>query len=433
MVLPTGGGKTTVFGSLVDYWFSKQKKCLIVVHRIELVEQVVDNLKNFGIYAGIIAGGYPRDYTKLVQVGMIQSLGETFPFQFDYIVIDECHHSASSSYKKLWNLFPEAKLLGVTATPVRTDGKGFEDLYTKMIDLYSLPWLIQNGFLVKPKHYFCSELQDVPIINGEYDFTAMSKEMRSNKHIADVIDSYQRYTPNKRAVVFAVDIEHSKELVTRFNQVGISAEHIDGEIPSVERKAIINRFKKGETKILCNFNIVSEGFDVPAIEAVILAKRSKSLSWYLQAIGRVLRLDKKNGKTHGYILDCASAYLDHGFAGIGYQWSLEAKKELIEESIVKTGLFKKKERGGLEPLLQPEEIRGVDMIALTEEYEVKCGNIQVFLNKALEENKPIEEGVLFYNDLLQVEGRNWSQIEINYCLQRTGLSEEKLVDLLAAC
>ena len=432
MVLPTGGGKTTVFGSLIDHWYNENKKCIVIVHRVELVDQVVETLARFGIQCGIIAGGYPRDYAKQVQVGMIQSIPQNIPIKFDYIVIDECHHCVSSTYQKLWGIFPEAQRLGVTATPIRTDGLGFNDHFQTMIDLYSLPWLIENGYLVKPKHYFCCELKEIRVQDGDYDFTEMSKIMRSERHISDVIESYQKYCPGRRAVVFAVDVAHSKILVERFLAVGIRAEHIDGELDPKERKAIIKRFKTGVTTVLCNFNIISEGFDVPAIEAVILAKRSKSLSWYLQSIGRALRLDNANGKKFGYVLDCASAYLDHGFAGIAYQWSLEGSKELIEDSIVKSKLFIKKEKGGIEPVVTPEEIKGVEMVALTDELEAKCANLEMAIYKAQQDFLPVEEGILYYNDMLTLAGSNWTQVEINYCIRRTGISPETLRELLAA-
>lgn len=432
MVLPTGGGKTTIFGQLTEHWFNNNKRVLVIVHRVELVDQVVETVQRFNLKCGIIASGYPRDYGQPIQVGMIQSLPDNLPSGFDYIIIDECHHCVAGSYAKLWQAFPKAKKLGVTATPIRTDRKGFEDHFNKMIDLVSLPWLIKHGYLVKPKHYFCSNLGNVSIHNGEYDFTEMSKIMREQRHIADVIESYQRYVPGKRAVVFAVDVNHSKLLAERFNEKGITAEHIDGEMPKEIRKAAVNRFKAGKTLVLCNFNIVSEGFDVPAIEAVILAKRSKSLSWYLQSIGRALRTDPNGKKKYGYVLDCASAYLDHGFAGIAYQWTLDADRDTLLESITKTNQFKRSRSGEIESVLPTEELIGVEMIAFSEEYDIRCANIEMCIEKARQGEEHLSEAILHYNDILTLEGKVWTDVEINYAQKRTGFSINEIHGLIGA-
>jgi hypothetical protein len=132
------------------------------------------------------------------------------------------------------------------------------------------------------------------------------------------------------------------------------------------------------------------------------------------------------------VLDCASAYLDHGFAGIAYQWSLEGKKSLIEESIIKSKLFKRTPKGGIEPVVLPEEIIGVEMVALTEEFEQKCANLEMAIYKAQQDELPMEEGILYYNDMLTLTGANWTEVEINYCVKRTGISPESLRQLLAA-
>lgn len=415
LVMPTGTGKTTVFSSLTSDWVREGKKVLIIIHRIELLDQIVERLSQFGIKAGLIMGGEEVDLGLRAQVAMVQSIPQDLLWTPDFIIIDECHHSTADSYSRLWTMYPKSKILGVTASPIRLDGKTFSGLYQEMIDIYPLRWYIENGHLLRPKHYVCSEPVEqirVGLVNGDYDLTAMSREMRKEKRIADVIRSYQLFTPNRRAVVFACDILHSLALVRRFNECGIPAAHLDGTIDKKKRVEIISDFRKGKVRVLCNYDIVSEGFDVPAIEATIFARMSKSLAFFIQAIGRCLRPDQVNGKEFGYVLDCSNMWLEHGIAGTNYKWSLT--ESVNRDAILGSKLYNVDEKGKLFSYVEPIEDSGIELCQLSEE----MGRLVMFdkyLNETtIEDHKP-SEAVRRYDDFLKFQGFHMTKFEKRYC------------------
>lgn len=433
VVSPTGTGKTTFFSSMVEDHVRCGERVLLTVHRIELVDQIVERLGQFGIASGVIAAGYPEAYEHPVQVGMVQSGERLRNAQPDWIYVDECHHSTAGSYQKLLTMFPESKLVGVTATPVRLDGKGFDDTYQQMINLYPIDYFFSNGFLVPPRHYFCAniKIEDLKETGlGDYDIAAMAKHMMQSKLIANVVESYRKYASGRKAVVFACNVEHSKSLANQFNELGIPAAHLDGQMDKTERKGIIRRYRKGELLVLTNYDIISEGFDVPDIEAVILARRTKSLSNYVQSVGRCLRPDKANGKTHGIVLDCVGQWLEHGFAGINYNWTLSGDLDEIIEPVLKTRLFKREGRKTKAVLELPEELLDVELIQLTEEMK-RLASFETFLHKYSSRggrfgetgyqkltNEQVLKALDDYSDFLTLQGIELLHVEQEYLISR---------------
>lgn len=418
LVMPTGTGKTTLFSSMTFDFVKEYHKTFLVVHRIELVDQIVARLADFGIRAGVIAGGYPLALELPVQVGMIQSLSDELNWIPDYVIIDECHHSPAGTYTRIWERFPRAKILGVTATPVRTDNKGFDDLYDTMLNLYPMSWFFERNHLVTPKHYICTNFSP-PITTSlssgiEYDYIEMAKQLRADKQIADVINSYRVYSPGRRAVVFAVNVDHSKDIMTRFNKAGIPADHIDGSLDKNDRKRIIKEFSEGKIKVLCNYDIVSEGFDVPAIETVILARRSKSLSWYMQSVGRCLR--PAEGKANGYVLDCANAWLEFGPAGMDYDWDIRGGDKQILESATKSRLHFINKKNKLESLISnPEEIIGADLIEMCNKMK-RLAEFEFYVaDERKKKDRNFTRAVLKYHAYLQFQGYEMTNYEADYC------------------
>ncbi|MDR1459852.1 MAG: DEAD/DEAH box helicase, partial [Bacteroidales bacterium] len=312
--MPTGTGKTTVFSEIVRKATLKSKKVLIVVHRIELVEQIVDRLAQFNVDAGIISGKLIPNPECDVQVATIQTLSRrTYP-PADIVIIDECHHSKASTYKTLWDVYPQARFLGVTATPARINGDGFEDLFEVLIPLGKLSFFFENGYLVRIKHLVGSipDLSKVKQRMKDYDIEMLRNVMLDNSIMANLIESYHKFANGKKTIVFAVDVKHSKEIVHRYQDAGIPAAHVDANTPKKERVDILNKFKAGEILVLSNVDIVSEGFDVPDCEAVQLARPTKSLVLYLQQVGRCMR--PAQGKEYGLVLDNAGLWLEHGLS-----------------------------------------------------------------------------------------------------------------------
>jgi superfamily II DNA or RNA helicase len=390
---------------------------LVIVHRIELVDQVVARLSEFGVHSGIIAGKYSRDLSLRIQTSMIQSLDSEIAWKPDYIIIDECHHSPAGTYTKLWTIFPRAKILGVTATPIRLDGRGFRDHYEDMLNLYPLRYFFENKFLVKPKHYLCSvgKLDVNTLLRGDYHPIQLSKTMRQKRQLAKIVESYLMYTNNQRSVVFTIDIDHSRSVVNEFQRMGIHAAHLDGQAHPTERKQIIDDFKAGRIKVICNYDIISEGFDVPAIESVILARRTKSLSQYVQQVGRCLR--PAPGKEFGYVLDCANLWLEHGFAGIDYHWTLDGKKDDVKSSITTSKLFVKDRLGRVKTVLPSEEIDGVELISLHEEFQ-RLLTFDRELDLVLEKREDPREAFERYQHFIEFQGLELTQAEIEYCREK---------------
>jgi superfamily II DNA or RNA helicase len=418
--MPTGTGKTILFNEIVRKGFEKERKILIVVHRIELVEQITKKLSEKGIIVGRIIAGKISDYSKTVQVASIQTLSRReFP-EAHLIIIDECHHSKAETYKKLWETYPNAKILGVTATPYRLSGEGFDDLFDELIVSMPVNEFINQKHLVPITHYACASpnLTNVKKSKGDYVTKMLSNLMLDNSIMSDVVDSYVENCNGKSAIVFAVDIEHSKEIVERFKKVGILAEHIDFETPKDLRQQILNDFRSGKIKVVSNVTIITEGFDFPECEVVLLARPTKSLSLYLQMVGRVMR--PAEGKTEGIILDNAGLWLEHGLSTIDREWSLHSipKKSKSgmptgnELAIDNEGIIKMVNRN------RPSEMKGLKLIPLTFELKRLLHFETTFVSFAKQKEHKVIDAYYRYKDFLAEKGEQISNEEFNYIKRR---------------
>ena len=344
--MPTGTGKTTLFCEIVRKFINDlypDKKVLIVMHRSELVDQASLRLKSFGINAGIISAKFPKQelYSASVQVASVQTLVNRTVYHedvFSLVIIDESHHALASTYKKLWNFYPNSKFLGVTATPTRTDGQGFYDLFDKLITSYSVKWFIKNRHLCDTQ-YFAShspDVSDIKLKAGDYDETILGEVMQDVTLMADLVQSYIKWAEGKKIIVFAVNRVHSRKIVEKYNNNGFLAKSIDAYTPSYERQRIVNEFKNDEFKILVNVNIFTEGFDCPDVDGVQLARPTKSLTLYLQQVGRCMR--PHTNKEYGIIMDNAGLWKEHGLPKMDRNWSLlsmeDAKCTPSKNSIV---------------------------------------------------------------------------------------------------
>lgn len=232
----------------------------------------------------------------------------------DIVIIDECHHAKAATYKKLWDIYPEARFLGVTATPIRMNGESFSDLFDVLINCGQLSEFVRQGYLVKVKHFIgvTPDLSTIKVKMNDYAQDELGELMQDAELMADLVESYHAKAKGKKMIVFAVNVEHSRKIVAKYQKEGILAEHIDATTPKKERERILRQFRDGQIKVLSNVDIVSEGFDVPDCEAVQLARPTKSLALYLQQVGRCMR--PAADKEEGVVLDNAGLWLEHGFA-----------------------------------------------------------------------------------------------------------------------
>lgn len=334
---PTGSGKTVLVAHMLANATLKGYRAWFVVHRRELVKQSVITLsESAGLPLGIVAAGFPGNRHEAVQVCSVQTLAKRRHLlpPPDLIVWDECHHVAASSWGQIHENYPQAVHIGLTATPERLDGTGLSRWFEDLVVGPSVASLIKDGWL-SPYRLFAPggpDLSDVHTIAGDYNKRELAAAMAKSAVTGDALSHYRKYAMGRRAIVFMWSVESSIEMAQKFNDAGIPAAHIDGTSDDVSRDAAIQAFRDGQAKILCNVEIVSEGFDLPAIEAAFLLRPTRSLALYLQQVGRALR--PSPGKDEALIFDHAGNCRIHGLPDDERQWTLEGR---IKEKKQKDG------------------------------------------------------------------------------------------------
>ena len=382
--MPTGTGKTTLFCEIVRKFTTElypDKKVLIITHRKELVEQAFNRLvSDFHLSTGIISSNYIGIPSSPIQVASIQTLVRRKEIQkdiFSLVIIDEAHHALASTYKQLWDFYPSSKFLGVTATPIRTNGEGFQDLFDKLITTASIKWFIKNNHLSDIR-YFASHIPDLRNIKtraGDYDETELSEVMQDKAVMADLIQSYIDFALNKKMIVFAVNRSHCIKIVEKFNSNGFAAKAIDTYTSTDERRRIVDDFRNNKFKVLCNVNIFTEGFDCPDVDAVQLARPTKSLTLFLQQVGRCMRPHRN--KQYGIILDNAGLWKEHGLPKMDRNWSLNgADKNICLSSNAIIGIKETSTKGDNEPY----ESKGIRLVEVGEMDNISPANTINFDN-----------------------------------------------------
>ena len=320
--LSTGGGKTIIFSTMASEFTCRGEGVLVVAHREELILQAADKLAiTTRVQPGIIKAGYkPTD--SLLQIGSIQTLTrrKIYP-KAELVIVDEAHHCSAASYRKLLDAYNNALILGVTATPRREDGYGLRDVFEHLVCSITTKELIALGYLTDYKLIagFKYSQHRVP---QKRDFTKKELEqVASDYKPEEILKQWQNFCAGKKTILFAVNVMHSKAIATKFRANGIAAEHLDGDTPPDKRKAILDRFKSGITKIISNCAILTEGFDCPDAEAVVIARPTSSVTLWLQMIGRVLR--PSPGKDYATILDMTDNWFRLGRPCDNREWSLD--------------------------------------------------------------------------------------------------------------
>ena len=328
-VLSTGGGKTVAFSYIVKAAAEKGSRALILAHRKKLVTQASATFRDFGIEHGLIMSG--RSGNRLpVQIGMIGTIANRTDrlAEPDFIVIDEAHHTAAASYRKILDAFPKARVLGVTATPQRTDGAGLGDIFDSMVVGPSMRDLITRGALANYTIFGPPtqiDLSGIKSTAGDFNQNQLAGKVDQASITGDAVAHYRRLVPGKRAVAFCVGVEHAEHVAEQFRGSGIPSERVDGTMDEGEIERAFARFVSGETLVLTSCQLIDEGVDVPAIEAVIDLAPTQSLIRYLQKVGRALR--PALGKERAILLDHAGNHRLHGFPDDDRAWSLEGRKK----------------------------------------------------------------------------------------------------------
>lgn len=361
-VLPTGGGKTYTFSAIAASAAERRNRVIIIVHRKELLLQASASLTNLGIEHGLISPFFTPDPYRLVQVASVDTLvGRLKKYiakgavpawlKFDLVIFDESHHVVDGNkWGRAFDMLTQArggeapKMLGVTATPVRTDGKGLGahagGVFKTMVLGPSVRELIERGMLVNPETYTSLDQPDFSDLKvnkeGDYNLNDLAAKVDKPRITGDAIEHYNRICPGAKAIVFCSNIEHAKHVRDAFNEAGYRFELLVGspEMSDAERTSVNKRLRSGEIHGACTVDLVSEGYDLPDLECCIMLRYTASEALFLQQAGRIMRpSDAKRGcwlldhvGNVGRMLDGAFKR-KHGLPSDERGWTLDGRKK----------------------------------------------------------------------------------------------------------
>lgn len=318
IVAPCGAGKTVLFSYMAG---RASERTYIIAHRQELLDQISNTLSAFDVPHGFIAAGYPATRDR-VQVCSVQTLVNRHTPPPGLVIIDEAHHATSKSYITLLAKWDQARAIGVTATPERLDGRGLGDVFDELVLGPSVADLISSGNLVPYRIYAPSrpDLTGVKRVAGDYARGELAGAVDRPTITGDAVAHYQRLAYGRRAIVFCVSIQHARHVAMAFQAAGIQSAWLEGGMAPTERKRTVQAFREGRIQILTSCDLVSEGFDLPAIEVAIMLRPTQSLALWIQQAGRALR--PMEGKPEALILDHAGNVFRHGMPDADREWSL---------------------------------------------------------------------------------------------------------------
>jgi superfamily II DNA or RNA helicase len=337
--LPTAGGKTVVFAHVLDGATRKARRSAVLVHRRELAGQASDKLALAGVPHGIVAAGLDCDHDASVLVLSVQTAVrrlDRLP-RFDFVVIDEAHYARAATWADLLAAWPEAKLLGGTATPARTDGKGLGieggGIFDTLVTGASVTELQAGGYLARTRCFVPARLIDTSGLRtrlGDYEPGALAD--RAAAVTGDAVAEYRRHADHVPAIAYGCTVAHADAIAAAFSAAGYRAACVHGGLAMAERDALIAGLGTGAIEVLASCDLISEGLDVPNVGAVILLRPTQSLVLALQQIGRGMR--PAPGKSHLVVLDHAGNVLHHGLPETERVWTLDGapKRETTGEA-----------------------------------------------------------------------------------------------------
>ena len=327
--MPTGTGKTYLLTAVIDSFVNgnPMEKVWIVAHRRELVSQIDETVRKFHSYYASNTSSLLSS-VKAMSIQWLMRHYDEIEEEPGMIVIDEAHHALAKTYKEMWERFPNAKFLGLTATPCRLNGKGFTDLFDVLVQSWSVPEFISKGRLAT--YDFVSIKSDGVTqrlidslqkrgADGDYQNKEMDMLLNKKPSIERLYQSLEEFGKDRKGIVYAINISHAQKITKLYQEHGVNAIAIDSKTPATERQQDIEAFKKGDIQVLVNVDIFSEGFDCPDVEFVQLARPTLSLAKYLQMVGRGLRVAK--GKKNCVIIDNVGLYRVFGLPSQVWNWN----------------------------------------------------------------------------------------------------------------
>jgi DNA repair protein RadD len=337
---PTGTGKTVVAASMLKTAAERGFRSWFICHRRELLTSASRTFAAVGVEHGIVAAGFTANPEPLVQVCSIGSLLRCYTRleKPRFVIWDEAHHLDAKSWAAIHSYLPDEFHVGFSATWTRLDGAGLGTYFDTLVRSPDFSWFAQRGILAPPDHLAPSQMNLAGIRTrmGDYVKSELAIAVDQQGINAAAVAAYIKYATGKRAIVFAVSVVESQKAAECFKAAGISAEHVDAETNVTERDAIIARFGRGETLVLSNVDLFGEGFDLLAVQAVLLLRATQSLSLHLQQIGRALR--RSPGKTRATVIDLVGNWKRHGRASEHREWSLDSQPRA--KGIIRTDLWR---------------------------------------------------------------------------------------------
>lgn len=316
IVSPPGSGKSVVISEIARLTVKKGGHVLFFVHRQELVKQIKDSFKQQGV---------DLNHCTIMTVGKVANRLKILP-KPNLIIVDESQHSRAKTYLKIFGYYNDAPRLGFTGSPWRLSGKGFKDIYSAMIEGPTTKWLIEHHKLA-PFTVYGYQLGNKDLLKksstGDYTSKSMDDFTKSIIH-GDIVKSWLKFAKDRKTIIYCHSTSFSKIVAQEFRSAGINAAHADAKTPSNERNKIMDSFKQGQIKVLCNVDLVSEGFNVPDCSCVVLLRPTESLVVYLQQSMRAMRYQPHK---QAIIIDQVGNFERFGLPDTDYKWTLEDREK----------------------------------------------------------------------------------------------------------
>lgn len=317
VVSPTGTGKSVMLASVAREHAAAGRSVGILVHRVELVDQVAEKLRAYGMRFGVQRAGMSTYKEEPVQVAMAQTVRRRMTdLPWDVVICDEAHRD---EFKVAIGSNP-AYLYGFTATPWRSDGRIWDWYPHGMIEAIRYSAAIQSGYIV-PCRVFAPaipDLSDVATKGGDYDVEALAARMMNQKLVGNVVDNYVQHGRGEKAVCFCVNVEHADATHREFQRRGVQSVCVTGTTPTTERAVSMARFRTGSARVLVNVSVAIEGLDVADASVVIVDRPTHSLSLYMQMAGRGARAF--HGKKEFRLFDHGGCVFEHGSPTMDRDW-----------------------------------------------------------------------------------------------------------------
>jgi DNA repair protein RadD len=347
-----GAGKTIIAAEFTRAALEKGSNILFLVNRRDLVKQTVDKFTEYGLgdEIGVIMSGEQASLTCPIQIASLQTYVRRLKLdelewnawfhRADLVIYDECHSCNAKTYREVIDLYQDKYIIGLSATPCRSDGTGLGEVFDGIVQCVPIGNLIEQGHLVPMVYYAPStpDLTKLRTVAGDYEQKELGNRVDKPKLIGDIFENWARVAGGRQTVIFAVNVKHSLHIKEHFEREGVKVEHIDAHTKDEDRVGIYSRFETGETQVLTNVGIATEGSDFPFVSCIVVARPTKSLGRWIQMAGRGMR--PSDGKENCIILDHSGCVAEHGFVDEDIDWSLDGKKPAFKKRVPKEKIKK---------------------------------------------------------------------------------------------